>query len=234
MKEMKRIFAPTEGPETWRGLLAKPATQWRDGYSAKELAVCWEKAWKEGRGFPPEMGRVFAAYGPPYSDKLELLLAIPEYQVKLPPDDRMPSCNDLFVLAKTCDGLVAIMVEGKASEPFGDEMGKWRSEYSDGKATRENAIKQELGITRDIPDTIRYQLLHRTASAVIEARRFGAPYAVMIVHSFSATDEWLPDYRVFLRELFDIAEPDKQLIQVADLGDVRLCCGWVHSDISKE
>lgn len=224
---MKRIFAPTRGPGTWRRFLARPKKHWRDGYSAKELAVCWEKAWDERRDFPQEARRVFSAYGPPFSDSLELILAIPEYQVKLPPEGRMPSCNDLFVLATTGNELVVIMVEGKVSETFGDEMVKWRSNQSDGKIEREAALKRVLGVTRDIRDEIRYQLLHRTASAVIEAKRFFAPYAVMLVHSFSPTAESLRDYQAFL-DLYGVAGGVGELVKASDVNGVSLFCGWVR------
>ena len=43
-------------------------------------------------------------------------------------------------------------------------------------------------------DSIRYQLLHRAASAMVEARRFNAAHAMMLVHSFSPSDEWFDDY----------------------------------------
>ena len=41
---------------------------------------------------------------------------------------------------------------------------------------------------------IRYQLLHRTASAIIEARRFKTDEAAMIVHSFSPSKMWFDDF----------------------------------------
>jgi hypothetical protein len=228
MKEMKRIFAPTRGPQTWRRFVAKPKTQWKDGYSAKELAASWEKAWDEHGDFPPEVRRVFASYGPPFAESLELVLAIPEYQVKLPPEGRRPSCNDLFVLATTGSELAVIMVEGKVSEPFGDMMVKWRSNQSEGKVEREAALKRVLGITREVGDKLRYQLLHRTASAVIEAKRFGAPYAVMLVHSFSHRNESLEDYRMFFSELYGVAGVVGELVKVSDVNGVSLYCGWVR------
>jgi hypothetical protein len=40
-----------------------------------------------------------------------------------------------------------------------------------------------------VPDAIRYQLLHRAASVVIEAERFNASYAVLPVHSFSPLNQ---------------------------------------------
>ncbi|GAB4582074.1 MAG: hypothetical protein Fur0022_48270 [Anaerolineales bacterium] len=48
------------------------------------------------------------------------------------------------------------------------------------------------------PLNIRYQLLHRTASAIIEAKQLNARYAMMIVHSFSTEHKWFSDYQDFL------------------------------------
>ena len=59
-------------------------------------------------------------------------------------------------------------------------------------------ICKALGLNHSPVDSIRYQLLHRTASAVVEARRFNAAHAMMLVHSFSPSDEWFDDYNQFL------------------------------------
>jgi hypothetical protein len=50
------------------------------------------------------------------------------------------------------------------------------------------------------PKHLRYQLFHRTTSAVIDAERPGALNAVKAVHRFSPTHEWLHAYqRINLR-----------------------------------
>jgi len=111
---MNHIYIPTSSPEDWRHLLAEPEKQWRSGYSAKTLAECWEMS----NGFPEELLDLFSRSTNPALNKLELLLAIPEYQVNLP-GGRRPSQNDLFVLARASDGqMVTIMVEGKVAEPL--------------------------------------------------------------------------------------------------------------------
>jgi hypothetical protein len=52
----------------------------------------------------------------------------------------------------------------------------------------------------DILD-LRYQLLHRTATAILEAQRFAAHHSLMLVHSFSAKDAWLNDYQAFAQRM---------------------------------
>jgi len=221
---MKHIYIPTSSPADWRTFLAEQEKQWRSGYSAKELAECWEHA----NGFPPEFQALFSKSGNPALNTLELLLAIPEYQVDLP-GGRRPSQNDLFVLARTNDGqLVAIMVEGKVAEPFGDTLETWLKDASTGKQTRLRFLCETLGLPNPPPLNIRYQLLHRTASALIEAQRFNAKYAMMIVHSFSPEHSWLADYQAFLG-LFGVTGLVGELVELPLPGSIRLFAGWVFS-----
>ena len=76
-------------------------------------------------------------------------------------------------------------------------------------------------------EDVRYQLLHRTAAAVIEARRFGVEYALMLVHSFSQSDEWLADYAAFV-ELFGAKGECGTVVQLRELSGVTLHAGWVR------
>ena len=131
-------------------------------------------------------------------NELELLLAIPEYQVDLPGGKR-PSQNDLFVLGRAKDGhLVSIMMEGKVAEPFGATLEIWLKDASEGKKKRLKFLCDTLGLSCEPPSHTRYQLFHRTASAIIEAKRFNANYAMMIVHSFSPEHKCFADYQDFL------------------------------------
>ena len=70
---MNKIYIPTTSAKDWRRFLAEPKKQWCKGYSARELAECWERA----GGFPPELQALFANATDPALIKLELLLAIP-------------------------------------------------------------------------------------------------------------------------------------------------------------
>jgi hypothetical protein len=217
-----RFFVPTTGPDDWRRLLADPEKHWRAGFSAHALAHCWEQA----RGFPSEVAELFAQSAIPAFERLEFLLAFPEYQVPLP-GGGYPSQNDLFVLAKGGDGqLAAIMVEGKVEEPFGPTVGEWQAAASAGKQKRLAFIKTLLG-PDDLPPIIRYQLLHRTASAMIEARRFNARSAVLLVHSFSPDAAWFGDFQAFLG-LFGVQAQHNQLHWLREAQGINLYAGWVQ------
>jgi hypothetical protein len=222
---MNHIYIPTASPDDWRQFLAEPEKQWRQGYSAKELAVCWEGS----NGFPAEFLDLFLRSDNPALNGLELLLAIPEYMVDLPGGKR-PSQNDLFVLARARDGqLVTIMVEGKVSEPFGETLETWLAEASEGKKQRLRYLCGVLGLSDEPPLNLRYQLFHRMASAVIEAGRFNAGYAMMIVHSFSPEHKWLSDYQDFLG-LFGITGKPNELSELPKSEDLRIFSGWVTGE----
>jgi hypothetical protein len=74
----KKILIPTESFQDWKRLLSKPDLHWKPGYSAMTLARCWEDA----QGFPPEILAIIES-GHPSLQNMKLLLAIPEYQVRV-------------------------------------------------------------------------------------------------------------------------------------------------------
>jgi len=98
-----------------------------------------------------------------------LLLALPEYLVPLPGGAR-PSQNDIFILARSDIDLVTIAMKGKVKEPLGPTVSEWLRNASPGKRVRLEFIQDLLELGDQSLDTIRYQLLHRTASALIEAK----------------------------------------------------------------
>ncbi len=87
------------------------------------------------------------------------------------------------------------------SESFGPTVGDWHRDSSPGKSERLAYLSGLLRLPAAPDAGLRYQLIHRTASAIILARRFQAAHAVMLVHSFSPSREWLDDYLEFARAL---------------------------------
>ncbi|WP_435531972.1 DUF6946 family protein [Sinorhizobium fredii] len=149
----------------------------------------------------------------------------PEHKVPLPGSRRGESQNDLFALVRAGEQTVAITIEGKVDEPFDQPLGRWLKEASAGKRERLNFMCDLLGLKLPLSDDIRYQLIHRTASAVIEAKRFKTDAAAMVVHSFSPTRRWFEDYAAFAA-LFGLeAEPD-QLHSIEAAHTPRLYLGW--------
>jgi len=212
-----RIYVPSVGPAAWQQFLAEPETQWRTGYSAKTLAHCWEHA----DGLPAEIAAMFPA-------QAELLLAIPEHKVPLLGGNR-DSQNDVFALIRYDDQTCAATIEGKVNEPFGPTVGEWLNAPSSGKLGRMRHICETLGFDQAPPPKIRYQLLHRAASALIEAKRFKTDEAAMIVHSFSPSKMWFDDFAAFAALFGWQATPDS-VEQIVTRSGMKLRLGWAMGD----
>jgi len=216
---LTRIYVPSAGPQSWQGLLADPEKHWRTGYSARTLACSWENS----NGLPPEISRLFGG-------SAELLLALPEHKVALPGGSR-PSQTDLFALLRWEGRTVAAAVEGKVDEPFGPTVGEWLESASDGKRERLNYLCELLGLPTEGLSELRYQLLHRAASAAIEAERFKTDDAAMIVHSYSRTSAWYESFAEFAQRLG--IPPEKDRLAAVRLPNGRpLHLAWASGDLS--
>lgn len=224
---MSKFYIPTQGSGDWKAFLAKPDLHWKKGYSARILASSWEEA----GGFPQEVSRVFDESGMSMFRNLEMLLAFPEYKVPLP-GGKTSSQNDLFVLARASDSLVTITVEGKVDEPFAQTLGEWLKNGSKGKNERLQFLSETLKIDLSKHLNIRYQLVHRTASALILARSFHAKKALMLVHSFSQKDMWFEDFRELVKLFNSRDEPKLNGIVNAytSIRGIYLYFGWVKGD----
>jgi hypothetical protein len=218
---MKRIFTPTISGSDWQRLLGKPELHWKSGRSAMSAAACWEE---NEPHLPPEISRLLEASGDEALASLELLVAIPEWEVDLPGGDR-PSQTDVLAITRNERGLVILGVEAKVDEPFGPTLGERKADASAGQLERIAYLESELGCTAALVDSIRYQLLHRTVSALLTARAFHATTAVMLVQSFSPDSRWREDF-----EAFAVALNARSI--TADLWEIeldqspRLIIGW--------
>ena len=221
---MSKIFIPTNKPEDWKVFLAD-TKHWKTGYSAKSLAYCWQEA----DDFPKCVRSIFQKSGIDIFKNIELLLAFPEYKVPLVGGLRS-SQNDIFVLAKGDGQLIAIAVEGKVAEDFGQTVAEWRLKKDEktNKGQRLKFLLQELCL-ESIPENIRYQLIHRSASAIIEAKKFNIKNALMLVHSFSQTYEHFEDYNQFL-SLFGLVSGKDSLTGPINLNGINLFFGWIKGD----
>jgi hypothetical protein len=215
------ILIPTESLEDWKKLLADPEKHWKAGYSAHALASAWEKH----RGFPPEISNLLQQN--PATRGATMLFGIPEHKVPLAGGARA-SQTDLWVLARTAEGLLSIAVEGKVGESFGPTIAEWQGESTSGKRERWASLCGLLEVERECDTTIRYQLFHRTASALIEAKRFFARGAVVIIHSFSSTHESFGDFRKFVRLMGGIVGKPGELVTVPSREGLELSFGWAQ------
>ena len=224
---MSKVLVPARSPDDWRELLADPDKHWRKEYSAWAIAHSWQSA----KGFPPTVAKVLGTSPTDAVRDAEPLLVLPEHKVPLPGGVRA-SQNDVWVLARSTSSgeLLSIAVEGKVAERFGSEsLDEWLRGASPGKLERLEYLRQQLGLPAELPGGIRYQLLHRAASAVIEARRFNAGHAILLVHSFSDGDMWFDDYAEFAG-LFGVNPAPDTVHAAGRIGSLYWHVGWVRGD----
>ena len=218
---MAKFFVPANGPDDWQGLLSNPSKQWRTGYSAKTLAYCWEAA----IGFPESVSQVFSESGYPVLRDMKFALGLPEYRTPLP-GRGWPSQSDIFVVARTKKELICLTVEGKVDEEFGQLTSEWLGERLPNKRERLAGLCKLLRVSQKQVANIRYQLLHRTAAALIEAERFYANTAIMLVHSFSQEHKWFEDYQAFIGLFGKSSEPNS-VTYIGRKNGIALYTAWV-------
>ena len=189
---VKRIFIPTSKGSDWQRLLAKPKLHWKKGASAMTTAAAWEDA---RDALPAEITTVLDSSRDEDLLGLTLLAAIPEWEVRLEGGDTA-SHTDVLAICRNDRGLCIIAVESKVDEDFGPLLKDKRAEASSGQGMRLNFLHSLLGVSR-LDDLIRYQLVHRTASALLTAREFHAQVAVMLVHSFGTKASLRSDFDAF-------------------------------------
>jgi hypothetical protein len=189
---MKRVFVPTRDGTDWQRLLAKPNLHWKKGASAMTAAACWEAAADK---LPPEVAALLSGTGEPGLLDLTLLAAVPEWQVVLPGGDTT-SNTDVLAICRNALGLCIVAVEAKVLEDFGPLLKEKREGASPNQERRLAYLHELLGVPK-FEDAIRYQLLHRTASALLTAQQFHARSAVMLVHAFGTPAHRRTDFTDF-------------------------------------
>lgn len=231
---MNRLFVPTLGPTDWRRLLVDPQTQWEPKHSALELAVCWESSRHLDRGIPTEVAKALDRV--PELSGASLIIGFPERQVALD-DLGRPSHNDLWALLRIGERLASLAVEAKAGEPFDVLVGDWLAAANSrsAKPARLAGLLDRLGIKGTPVEALRYQLLHRAVSALLEAERFRADLALMLVQSFNEEADrgsW-GDFERFGRAL-GVEVRESEFVRVQKPTAVPLYLGWVTSEPASE
>jgi hypothetical protein len=84
---------------------------------------------------------------------------------------------------------------------------------------------------RRFPGGIRYQLLHRAASAIITGEQYRAVAAVLLIHSFSEQRTGFGDYDVFVR-LFGVRTDPGIVQRLPGTSSIPLFSVWVTGDCS--
>jgi uncharacterized protein DUF6946 len=215
-----RLYVPLLEPEDVVRHLGKREKHWKAGRSAHALATVWS----ESSTFPSRIADALRSH--PTFESAEFVDGFMERQVDLGTEGR-PSQTDLLAIISVKDGLAILAVEGKAGESFGKYVQKWR-DGSNGKDERLEGLCKILGLSPETANPLRYQLLHRAASAVLEARRYKTNKAVLLVHSFSDDKKGFADFSDFLQAL-GIEPPAPGVLAGPVLRDgVLFYAGWVQ------
>jgi hypothetical protein len=127
-------------------------------------------------------------------------------------------------------------VEGKVDESFGPSVSEWLRDAAPAskKPDRLKRLAGTLCIDVSVCKTLRYQLLHRTASAIYEARRYHAEVAVMMVHSFDPHDAGFEDFARFSVAM-SIPDPAaSRVVGPVTRDGVAVYLGWTADRPSNE
>jgi hypothetical protein len=122
-------------------------------------------------------------------------LARPEWEVPLEGGETT-SNTDVLAVCRNSEGLCVVAVEAKVHEDFGPLVGQKRAEASAGQSARLDYLERLLRVPR-FDDSIRYQLVHRTASALLTAQQFHAGSAVMMVQAWDTPVSRRKEFEAF-------------------------------------
>lgn len=215
------------GPSDWRRHVAKPDKHWRPRRSAYELAMSWEAARASPRGIPPDVAQVLDLF--PDTREAKLVIGFPEHRVPLEGGGH-PSQNDLWALLHTGSSFISMAVEAKAGEPLDRTVARWLEDPNPRtrKLVRLAALRNHLSLERAELSAIRYQLLHRAASALVEAHRFGAAFALIAIQSFGGeSDQNSFDDVVWFAALYDAEVRQDETVLLSRRTSIPLLLAWI-------
>jgi len=178
--------------EDWRQIVEQDKREWRCGKSAYELAHHWQGC----RGFPERVKAVLSCASDRRLQRLSAKYGFVEWPMFLD-TFRAPSRTDVMVYCYTeAEELVVVGVEGKATERFAEPVRDWirggKEEPTPSRTRRLSYLSMQLGVDVPPDSTFGYQLVHRTASVVMEAILREAAAGIVLIHSFSdeAPENW--------------------------------------------
>jgi hypothetical protein len=196
-----------------------------------EAAISWEFASNSTSGLPVPIETLIreSNYGLP-----TLIFAVAEHKVDLP-GGTAASQTDVWAVVQTPVGMLSLTVEAKAKESFGNEtLKKWLVAGATERSINNRKMRWDY-VRSHLPKSdsflhIRYQLLHRCAASVIEARRLRFQHAAFIVQAFDTPAHGFQDYAAFCQSLGIGAARGSMATVPVD--EVSLSIGWVDCPIA--
>jgi len=203
-------------------------SHWQPGRSAKSAADLWFKS----NDIPNSVARVLK--GDEHFAGAKLLDAFLERGVDLG-DGKQPSQTDVMAIVRIGDEIGILAVEAKVDETFGPTVDEWLREPESGTSSRRARLEhlcKTLGLAASEVGSLRYQLIHRTASAVFEAKRYCSRQTAMLVQSFCPKRSWFEDYAAFVKAMgLGSTEPGKTTPS-KNCDGVELRLGWVADHVN--
>jgi hypothetical protein len=197
---------------------------WKQGRSAKSLA----DAWFQANDLPSRVRSVLEQ--DPELSGIELIDAWLERCTDLGDGRSTASQTDLLAVTGIGSNLAIIAVEGKVTERFDRVVAEWLADGSEGKRRRLDGLCHLLELDAATVGHLRYQFFHRTAAAILEARRYRAPKAILLIHSFCPNATGLDDYVQFGRTL-GFESLDRDVVSEARVtGAIELRLAWVSDE----
>lgn len=196
--------------EDWIEVLTR--RHYKQGHSAYECAHRWHQV---GNAFPEPIPSLLRESKIPLLKDLEIKQLYCEHPVWLDTHST-PSKNDLSIF---CEGpenrKVTIVVEAKCDESFANPVCAW-VRASDQPAPRRQRklfkspdepvprklrrlafLNEVLCLNVGVDSRVRYQLLHRLASAILIARQTFAQATLMMVQAFTDSPRNFEDFKYF-------------------------------------
>jgi hypothetical protein len=227
---------PLSNPEDVIKYLGKGQAHWKKGRSAYELANSWFAAQKLAefaiQKLPESVCSILntvAAF-----EGAVLRKGIFELQTELDDLGRGPSQTDLLALLEGRGGIsIALGVEGKVDEPFGEIVSDWL-DFSPDRLRRLARVIEKLNLKSSIIGELRYQLLHRTAALLIEAEQRQSSQAIMLVQSFSPNHirAGFKDFQRFSAALGTPVDEPGVLSVPRRIQGIELRLGWCESPLA--
>ena len=203
--------------------LGRQEKHWKAGRSAHALSALWYRQ----NALPQSVKSALVTRVEFESAKL--IDAFLERVVDLRTPGR-PSQTDLLAVISLVDKLAIMAVEAKAGEPFGSHVSEWNDGGS-GKRLRLSALCRTLNIAEELAGPLRYQLLHRAASAIYEAQRYKTDVAIMLIESFAPDDKSFVDFAAFLHAIGEHGEVSRsRMFGPFDCEGVAFYAGWIDED----
>jgi hypothetical protein len=124
-----------------------------------------------------------------------------------------------------------LAIEAKVRESFGPYVKDWLAEGGHNREERLRNLCDLLDLNTETASGLRYQLLHRTAAALLETKRYRARHAAMVVQSFRPDRTGLSDFQSFAQAM-GYGEIDADSISSPKkLWSVHLRIGWAADRI---